>query len=507
MRISLDKSNQYIHLDKMKIKEQVLKTLQIGDIFEGEIDDIRHSLMQIKLKNNQFISARLLEQLEVNIGDKFLFQVKDKNNDQIIIKPYIDEKLTQGQQKIIQALEEANIPVNEKNMEVVKQLLFNQMPIHKENIKKYVQINNMHNESSIEDIIFLEKNNIPITKTNLEQLHLFKENEHSLIYKFDKFFEEVSSKLQAYTSEQTDTQDSHTHLLNLHSQLKDIIDKFNGLAQDNQDKEVSYNPVNQSETQNSIQLSQNEKEMVYDIIKSSMDLTVTKEEFVSNKMTLESIFQLIEKMPTDKKQVIIAKMVQDNVYEPLVRKDLLEQLFFSPKEVNKENLTHYYRALEDIIESAMNRSEGQLSQLANTKESIDFMKQLNEIIHYIQIPVKLKNQNVHSELYVYKNNEQNNKQSKASSVLLRLDFAHLGHIDIFLEKNNYQINSKFYIENDETKDILNTNLYGLTKVLKEKGYDFSSQIMTDHKKLEFPNDIMPKDQTSKVQRFSFDIRV
>lgn len=60
-------------------------------------------------------------------------------------------------------------------------------------------------------------------------------------------------------------------------------------------------------------------------------------------------------------------------------------------------------SFETLINTTLSGSDsGQLSGQAHDMQgNIDFMKSLNQAFAYMQLPLKLQNQNAHGDLYVY----------------------------------------------------------------------------------------------------------
>ena len=58
-----------------------------GQIVAGNITDIRGSLVEIMLSNNQSVTARLTENFEYVIGQRAMFTVKSNDGKQIVLVP------------------------------------------------------------------------------------------------------------------------------------------------------------------------------------------------------------------------------------------------------------------------------------------------------------------------------------------------------------------------------------------------------------------------------------
>jgi hypothetical protein len=504
MRISLGQQPQELNMiQRIPIKQSEIKSLEIGDVFEGEILDIRQNLMLIQLKSNQEILAKLFEQMELNIGQKFLFQVKDKTEEQIIIKPYIEDALTPQEQKVIKALEEAGLPLTTKNMTLVKALIQEQQPITKLNLQKYHQLTLTFKEAPIEDVIFFDKNNLPITKEHLAQLAQYKTGNHELLSQLKEWPENLGNHMETLTG-----QGASKELIHTHNEVQQILLEMLPLEDLSKDqKPVGFQQETAIKQQdlNSIQL----------ILKDN-DLSLEDLKLTEKPLTLEKLFKTIGTLPPDKQEKIIMAMVEHKVYEPLVKEQILGRMLLQPEQVSEEALEKVYKNIEKLTSTPIEALGGVTTDasknLASTsqqvKDNMDFMRVLNQMFNYIQVPVKLKNQTIHSDLYVY-NKKSRNKDSKNVSVLLRLDLSTLGQVDIYMDKQENTIHSQLYIDKKDTQTIVRNHLSHLVHNLSTKGYTFIPQIMDQKKEFNFVQDFLnqEKDDKTEIKRFSFDIRV
>ena len=59
--------------------------------------------------------------------------------------------------------------------------------------------------------------------------------------------------------------------------------------------------------------------------------------------------------------------------------------------------------MEKILENTGMDKSPAAKVVQNTASNLDFMNQLNQLHAYIQLPLKMANQNAHGELYVFTN--------------------------------------------------------------------------------------------------------
>ena len=138
------------------------------------------------------------------------------------------------------------------------------------------------------------------------------------------------------------------------------------------------------------------------------------------------------------------------------------------------------------------------------------MKTLSETFSFFQMPLKLQNQDAHSELYVYTQKQKLRQNPERSSVLLHLDMDHLGTIDIKIDRNHNDILADFSLNDASSVQLFRINEDLLKNALNAQG--FSCQMQFKQKEGDSPsldhfiNTKVNTHATDEMKRFSFDIR-
>ena len=127
--------NQYtVPIKEKKTASSAITRLSVGEEFYGEVTDVSKGTVTLRLDNGQSLQARLQGQYKFNIGEKVMFEVKSNDSSLVEIRPVIPGEQSINQ-TILKALAAAEIPVNDKTVELLKNLLNEQMPIDKSNFK------------------------------------------------------------------------------------------------------------------------------------------------------------------------------------------------------------------------------------------------------------------------------------------------------------------------------------------------------------------------------------
>jgi flagellar hook-length control protein FliK len=216
----------------------------------------------------------------------------------------------------------------------------------------------------------------------------------------------------------------------------------------------------------------------------------------------------------------IQRLFQTEAFQKLFSQSILENFTITPKQLAKkgemdsfyENMERQADAFEKLISSTLSGDDSrQLSQESHDmKSNIDFMKTLNETFGYMQLPLKLQNQNTHGDLYVYTKKEKLKQNQDQISILLHLEMEHLGTLNVKLDKENNNIKADFKMDNDEALELVSRNTHLLQNSLNEKGYTCQISVQPleqpETPVQDFLNTKITTSATKEMKRFSFDIR-
>ncbi len=161
-----------------------LSGLSEGSVFRGEITDINGERVTIATDNKGQITARLQADMELTIGDKMLFSVKENsmnnNTAQILIKPLFDSLYSAQTQVLEKALEGTGLSPTEKNFSAAKELMEAGMPLDKANMVKLLSQSMKFEGTSMHTLAALNKMNIPVTAENIAQYERYESLNHQL---------------------------------------------------------------------------------------------------------------------------------------------------------------------------------------------------------------------------------------------------------------------------------------------------------------------------------------
>ena len=141
-------------------------------------------------------------------------------------------------------------------------------------------------------------------------------------------------------------------------------------------------------------------------------------------------------------------------------------------------------------------------------DNLQFMNSLNNFVPYIQIPFRSENGNNASELYVYKNKKSLSSGDGEISAFIHLDMESLGPTDVYVRLKEQAVSTRFTLKDDETLSLVHEHIDFLNKRLNEKGYSFSSEMITMKDPVPPITDmLLNKTDRIMVAKTKFDARV
>lgn len=458
-----------------------LRSLEPGQMFTGQITDIRSGFVKVNVGGQAF-QARFESSVAMSMGEVMNFVVRENNGGKIFIAPVQGEPMSFMDAALYKALKAAGLPATDKNIDVVSELLNNQMSVDKKSIQQMLSLSYQFPDTEIKDLTELVKYKIPVTEGNLEQLTHYKNNLHSLTHDMKDFIDSLPKALERLLDNKG--MDGPYTLL---KELNIFQEKGNGL--ENQPSSL-FQPE---------ALEEWGKQPVLELLKEAK----TPEE-------LKSLFQKEE-------------------FRQAVSKELLDQWTIEPEHLNAKSVNKAYETMKEHMEAAKELLSDREDQLAasqnpskngngekeilspakNLQNNLEFIKDINQQFFYAQLPLHLKEQITHGDLYVFAKKKNGGKQGEGFRVLLHLDMEHLGGTDVLINLHGRSLRLTFTLEQEEAVLLLQSYQNVLEESLEKKGFQVSAQFQRQEEKaFDFTEDFLGQEQVHKtnVTKYSFDMR-
>ena len=199
------------------------RDLAVGNVFEGTVNSNKNGKVVLGLSNGQTITARLDGKVDLREGDSMFFQVKSNDGGSVEIRPYTvggnSANLT-----LVNALQAAGLPLEERNLSMVNALMQRQMPIDRNSLHAMERVISAHPNVNVETIVDMHKLGIPITDEMAAQFENYMDDSQAISVEMESFMEELPNAL-------SDESLGLTDLRVMNQQVLDILTE--GLANEN----------------------------------------------------------------------------------------------------------------------------------------------------------------------------------------------------------------------------------------------------------------------------------
>lgn len=543
-------------------------SLQQGQVFRGEILNITANDVTILLDNQQVLNAKLGESLELNIGQRMYFEVKENQGEQIFIRPMQNMNPDGQSMAAEKALATNGFAFTERNFTIVNHLMEAGMPLDKESMRKIMQQAMRLPEADIKQLVDMNRLGIPVNEVNVRQFAQYTAHQHQLTQNMQQVLDGLDQAIMA-GNETADLE----QMQNLNRQLMDIfgwkMPDTAGMAEqpailneENANSSVagevatevaaetktetvqvaetvqsSENPETQKTEQTSAttgqttinsELPASDRAFLSELRTQLMEMGIpeqTAQNLTNGEQSYGSILSKVSSLL--EQQGLVAEQTarnffQSDNYRKLVKKGIQEEWLMKPdamkepKEIDRlyEKIFRQSAQLEESFVSSEQSGKQFSEQSQNMRENLQFMQQLNQQFIFAQLPMKMNGQDANSELFVYANKKKL-QQADGVRVLLHLDMPHLGSTDILVRLKEKMLHATFTMEDETSVSVIAENMEELKHKLEDKGFHFTNDVkqveVKPQEKGEMPTDevieeMFSQDLVTGVKRYTFDMR-
>lgn len=477
----------------------LLKSLQAGDTFSGEITNITQNEITLMLSNQVSISATLSDALSYNIGDVASFSIKQNNGDKIILKSNENPNMKNlmNEQTITTALRNANVTVNETTVSLVDNLMKHNMPIDSKTINTQLNLLDRTPNATVEDVVLLTKMDIPVTAENVEAFHNYQDFSKGISEQINNMSDSLHGALM-----EMETSDAANILKEVINSYSETISVPENLSSAIPEKSVV---VLKEQLNNIIVNQEGNNTQLQSLIKNIPD-NITAKDFLKELTLVLTEGNINE---TAAKELMAGKP-----FKEIIDNFLRQELYIEPKDINQESVKKLFAKIlrDNETISGKLQNNPQLNEFlhnSNTvSNNVEFMNQINHFMNFVQIPLKMTGQNAHGDLYVYKNGKSTNWDEKEEfKAFLHLDMDNLGPLDVLVTLKQNNVTTNFKVESDAILDFIETHIDELNMALNKLGYNVDAKVELNNTPYTFNNTVIAKElPVSDIKRFSFDVR-
>lgn len=543
-----------------------ISALKEGEVFRGEILDIVGDKVTISLEEQAKLIARLQAGVELGVGDRLLFSVKENTANQVVIKPVFDSLYSAQTQVLEKALDLAGLSPTEKNFTVAKELMDAGMPVDKSSMVTILSQSMRFEGTSLQTLVSMNKMQIPVTAENISQFGRYENLQHSLTGDIAATAESVAdfasafpqgtdgqtmlqiagtiSELFAPQTESMDAEQGQSAIANMTENMTDTaeLDIPHDMASDTEDAHIMKNTMTSGQPAITETVTGANEQMMNKMIASFVgkaETNLSEEQFqnVAKALTqagvpeteVSRLFQnassegnLFQNMLHTLQTGSLPDAALQNFFQDASLKDLMSEIvkkafsvdpkkMKSPKEIDDlyETILKNTRSFEDAVASHGGNTKGFQQSFQNMRQNMQFMEQLNHQMIYAQMPVRLSNKQTNSELYVYADKRKLQQKKDGISVMLHLDMDHLGATDVKVTLTGSNVHARFYLNDQDSVDIVADNMNTLAKQLADRGFSLTNEVVKRQPQESINkvvDEVIDENAEKSIRRYTFDAR-
>ena len=544
-----------------------ISALKEGEVFRGEILDIVGDKVTISLEDQAKLMARLQAGVELGVGDRLLFSVKENTANQVVIKPVFDSLYSAQTQVLEKALDLAGLSPTEKNFTVAKELMDAGMPVDKSSMVTILSQSMRFEGTSLQTLVSMNKLQIPVTAENITQFGRCENLQHSLTGDIAATAESVAdfasafpqgtdgqtmlqiagtiSELFAPQTESMDAEQGQSAIANMTENMTDTAESDipHDMASDTEDAaHIMKNTMTSGQPAITETVTGTNDRIMNKMIASFVgkaETNLSEEQFqtIAKALTqagvpeteVSRLFQnassegnLFQNMLHTLQTGSLPDAVMQNLFQDASLKDLMSEIVkkaFSvdpkkmkdPKEIDDlyETILKNTKSFEDAVASHGGNTKGFQQSFQNMRQNMQFMEQLNHQMIYAQMPVRLSNKQTNSELYVYADKRKLQQKKDGISVMLHLDMDHLGATDVKVTLTGSNVHARFYLNDQDSVDIVADNMNTLAKQLADRGFSLTNEVVKRQPQESINkvvDEVIDENAEKSIRRYTFDAR-
>ena len=544
-----------------------ISALKEGEVFRGEILDIVGDKVTISLEDQAKLMARLQAGVELGVGDRLLFSVKENTANQVVIKPVFDSLYSAQTQVLEKALDLAGLSPTEKNFTVAKELMDAGMPVDKSSMVTILSQSMRFEGTSLQTLVSMNKMQIPVTAENITQFGRYENLQHSLTGDIAATAESVAdfasafpqgtdgqtmlqiagtiSELFAPQTESMDAEQGQSAIADMTENMTDIAESDipHDMASDTEDgAHIMKNTMTSGQPAITETVTGTNDRIMNKMIASFVgkaETNLSEEQFhnIAKALTqagvpeteVSRLFQnassegnLFQNMLHTLQTGSLPDAALQNLFQDASLKDLMSEIVkkaFSvdpkkmkdPKEIDDlyETILKNTKSFEDAVASHGGNTKGFQQSFQNMRQNMQFMEQLNHQMIYAQMPVRLSNKQTNSELYVYADKRKLQQKKDGISVMLHLDMDHLGATDVKVTLTGSNVHARFYLNDQDSVDIVADNMNTLAKQLADRGFSLTNEVVKRQPQESINkvvDEVIDENAEKSIRRYTFDAR-
>lgn len=536
-----------------------IRNLVPGQTVTGSVVSRDGNSVQIALRQDMLINARIDQSISLALGQSMSFEVKSNNGSILSLTPLYANMANEA--TIMRALGAAGLPETANNVEMVAVMMEEGMPIGKEALSNISRLMMEFPTQNPATLIQMTRLGLPVTEMNIEQFEQYQNANHQILGSAETIMSELPNVFQELmgegkvnqafafyenvldiftgeepegtviqteepqieepqTAAQTETPDGTVIIKDEQTAAAEMRNAGSEAVLEM--SEPADAEASRQTTEQPLALTGRQWNTLGDLLKDlgvkESDVQQVKNGELNPKEVLSLIREWMPKPGTSQEHTgAMERLFNSREFESLLKAEVGRQWLIEPKDVADpqkvdqlyERIKEQTARLNEALHAAEKADTPAAKSVQNLQSNVDFMNQLNHMFSYIQLPLKMAGNNAHGDLYVYTNKKNLASKDGNVSALLHLDMEHLGPLDVYVAMQQNKVSTNFTLQDESALDLIEQHIDLLNDRLTKRGYDLKAQFQL--KEEEQDSGIMQTilsqgKNISVLSRTSFDVR-
>ena len=176
-----------------------IRNLMPGQTLEGSVVSRNGNSVQIALRQNILINARIDQSISLALGQNMSFEVKSNNGSILSLTPLYANMANEA--TIMRALDAAGLPETADNIKMVASMMEEGMPIDRESLANISRLLMDFPTQNPMTLIQMARLGLPITEANIEQFEQYLNANHQLLSSAETIMNDLPQIFQELMSE------------------------------------------------------------------------------------------------------------------------------------------------------------------------------------------------------------------------------------------------------------------------------------------------------------------
>ncbi len=529
---------------------KVLGDFPPGSSFSGQVVMAEDGTVTIKLADSTMLSASLKGGISLAAGSQVTFLVNSNSNNQMTLSPLFTN--LGGGLNVENALKDAGLPIDAQTTKMVSDMMEHGMSVDRDSLLgMFRQIaDNPQIDGGM--AVRLAQMQLAVNELNASQLEAYDNMNHQLSGGITEIANGLQQAFSAIGEGNTE------NMIKLFEGIVDLLEESGKVPEEGLLKDAGQlsgeemknallqeTAAGSGENAGSINgeslaagtngqpiselLSDKEIQTLTDILKNAGGDKGIIEEITKGEVSSRDALRLIndamqgKSMNQNAQQILFKdntdvwkELLPNAAVGKLLQNAMEKNWLMKPEDVaDKEKVEEFYEQLKsqtgklaDMTSEALGK-DSPLSQNVNRlSQNIDFMNQLNQTFTYVQVPLKMHNQNANGDLYVYTNKKNLAAKNGSVSAFLHLDMDNLGSVDVYVAMEKQRVSTNFKVRDDSILDLIEANIDLLNERLEKRGYRLHPTVEVTEKEVSVVEEMQKQmgQNTMPIAQFSFDAR-